>query len=258
MSKLTAETIGGMTIAGVEEYLNARIANSTFTSEDASYVRNRAFDNITNSVSDLDCRLLTYTGTKFSIQFKGLEMNFSISVSKTGKTKKVTRLRSKDVVKVNKVKYTDSEITLLLPSFEWDDPSNMTVKVDTGWTHNKRIYLKKFDGTIADMVDPNGLRGFIEENSDKFGGRIEDIILQDMIQPFFKDIIFKLPRVAKYDIDAVVSLLPKGMLDILPKTDIDHSKMEKAARKLVRENNSELLDKVIDLVLTNKTHSLFS
>jgi len=162
---MTKDRLEKMTIKELEMFLNSCIDNITYTSSDASSVKRTMFDRIKEVFSPaFDLNYSSYVHYDFTIPIKNFGVHFKIGTKSTGEIRQITKLRSKNVVGVGKIKLDFIHFSYGMPSFKLKDDKRFLIDVEKGWsTSGGTIRLAKTSTkTFEEMSNPEYILSFIE------------------------------------------------------------------------------------------------
>jgi hypothetical protein len=264
---MTKETIEKMTIKGLEKFLNDCVSSITYTHSDASYVKSRMFEHIKQIFSPaFDLTYTNYIHYDFTIPIKGFNVKFKIGTKSTGEVIQVTKLKSKNIVGIGKIKIDRISFSYGFPSFKVKEEKTFlsflfkqsflieikegstcggnTVKIPitsklTFEEMSKKDYLLEMIQCDYNLVEEeNKRRG---KDNRVYKNLIEEIgtyAVQPIIQPYYFN----------GSENKLIKSLPKEYQNKIKNGEM---KSFDAVLNVVIENNSELLEKIQADILSN-------
>lgn len=189
---MNKEDILQMTVKELEIILNESVSSINFESEDEVEVKEVMIDNVKKLFNNsIEISIPYYTNRQLCFHFCGLTISFKISVKKTGKIVKVSRLRNKDVSTVGNFKINDVTIGFYNPCFDELDLDNYVVKLsDYKISGGADISLKHRKEKFIDMLNKDILWVEIEKQDNSWKDIRKQVIL-NAAQPNLKNEYFK-------------------------------------------------------------------
>lgn len=256
----------------LEALLNTTITGLTKTSIEPTEVKQLMFETLSKQMGDdVNVKYIDYHYNNLRISFDMLSIEIKVSVKGTGKIKKVTKLKSKEVKGVGGFKI--SEITHAVNGFcyEIDDKSKWSVKIEEGvWCSGdvREVYLTGFKDKIGDMLNTDFLVAAIDKQENDFyeerkrwgsnnnspwkGLRhsISESMIQPIVKPLFlnKISVFYDKIVEKEKLNDMPEPFYSKLNDIIPIEEVFG-----VILNVVSEINSDLIDDVIkNRLFTNR------
>lgn len=190
-----------LTKSELEIYLNSTVCNVNETSEYPEHVKMAMIEEMKKLFDDsINVSIGTVTYSEVSIGFKNFSITVKVSVKKTGKTVKVSRLRKRDVVKPNKFKVDDISVFLDIPFFEKSDIGRYNVILSSFSRTN--VLLNKRTEKFEDMLSPDILMTELSSQDEEWND-IRNRIILSAAQPIIKKEYFQ-PNFGQEDWDRIL------------------------------------------------------
>jgi len=154
--KITKAQLNKMTVKELNEMLNDTVKYVKYTSVERRDVRGEMFNAIKEKFSDNIKMDITHSDNSkaYIVINDRFGVSFNLSVTSTGKTEKITRLKSKDIVGSGKIKITSVYSSYSVPCYSFDDSEKLSLKLD-GFTNGGDLDLKKKKNiTFKEMSSP--------------------------------------------------------------------------------------------------------
>jgi hypothetical protein len=131
MNKLTIEDLKKMTVSSLEKFLNEAIKDVVYANVERRYVRDKMIKELEKHLhKSVELHSGKTDDSYINISTKRYGIGINVTTKATGKTEQVTRLKRKDVCAPGKFKVNEIYGGYSIPSFEIDDISKYSVKID--------------------------------------------------------------------------------------------------------------------------------
>lgn len=183
---MNKEQILQMTSKEIENFLNGNIS-TIINSVEQSEVKGQMIADVEKLFDNsLKTNAPYYTKREFVIIVDKLDIIFKVGAKNTGKTKRVSRLKKKDIKTTGKFKFDDIRISFNNPYFEADDLDNYKVKLSKGTcSGGAKISLKHRKEPLIDMLSKNILFEEIQKQDGSWKDIRREVIL-NAAQPKIK------------------------------------------------------------------------
>lgn len=190
---MNKERLMKMTTTEIELFLNKNIVSTNFKTENDADVREKMINDVIHLFDKtVKISVPNYTNTILVINIDKLSIYFKVSIKKTGKTVKVTRLRKKDIKTVGAFKFDDLRIQFHNPFFEQEDLEKFIVKASKGWSigGGAEVSLKHRKENLSEMLTKDILTYEIKSQNENWND-IRKCVILSASQPKIKSEMFK-------------------------------------------------------------------
>lgn len=212
---MNKEQILNSTPKQIESYLNEELSSLQTKSIDTNTIKGDMIDLVTGKFNeDVEVSVPYYDNREIVLSINRINICFKVSCKSTGKIKKISRLRSKDIKQAGKFKFDQIKVMLEFPFFEEIKSTKYKVK-HVGNFSSERLYFTDKNTKIQDIVTKERLIEEIQKY-EEYPILREQIIL-NAAQDEIKNQYFK-PNFDQSKWDSILKKVGEANKDLIDKS----------------------------------------